>query len=192
MIFIECLLNASWRPQTSKRAQKSLPNKVGQKKKREREESEWDQGSLLGGCCERGNISIQWDVPSLVRRESLTEGRFWALEENTAISLQWLKGKTICTYGQCHHQQALASEACPPGSVGAGGWGSDLEVKPREKTFICCMETTWRGKGVVSQNQGSVGISLGPPQSQGSTIVGWEGGGQNQCRGLFLWVRAMR
>lgn len=37
MIFIECLLNASWRPQTSKRAQKSLPNKVGQKKKRERE-----------------------------------------------------------------------------------------------------------------------------------------------------------
>ena len=73
----------------SQKGKKSPHNWVGQKKEKEKEIG---MGPVpLGGSCERGKVSIPWEVPSLSGRTAGTEGDLWSLGKE--CSNQLVQGK---------------------------------------------------------------------------------------------------
>ena len=116
-ILTEHLLNTGRRPQTSKRARKSLRNRVGQKKKKKERNRD-------GTCAPGKELQKRKGLHTLV--SPLTGGEikpgqmvsFGASEESETTGLWRAKWRKTCTEGQCRH---LALPSLRRSAAGAGG-----------------------------------------------------------------------
>ena len=99
----------------------------------------------LGRSCERGNVPTPWGAPSLA-------GRWARMEDSIAAGLQNGErlAQTVCAaalhFPDWH--MCLLIQA----GVGSEAWA--LEVRPRQRTGVDCIETAWRGWSVVQLQLG--------------------------------------
>ena len=127
MILTDHLLKAGRRPQTSKKGRKPPHNWIGQKEKTEREKREQiiRMGpALLGGTCETGKESTYWEAIRLMRGASKSQRK--------AQQLVW-------------GEQSLRELHRWDIQVGVGADFQALEVSPRKRTRVSCVETAWGG-----------------------------------------------